>query len=333
MHQPAEEAVHRDLGDLVALAGQPQHPGHRRLVQRVERLAGGGEQAFGGGLLAEQVQGADLAGRAAEAAVQLAVDERAGAGAQSGHHEHHVAHPDGRALPVFGDGRQVGVVLDQYRAAERASQPGPEVEARPAGHRGAELYGALAVDDAGAADADRPQVVPRDPGLAQHLGHGGPDGGEPLLGVQRLVHGLEVTAEHLSRQVGEDHPDVVHADLDAEDVPCLGPEAEPAGRTAALTAAAGLPGAQRGLDLGDEPGLDQTLDHAFHGGPGEPGVTDQLSEGHRLAGSQCAQRDRGVDPPQQRGVSSGEPIRQDAALPQSRDSSGARCRVRVRGGR
>src|SRR5690348_17788018 len=46
------------------------------------------------------------------------------------------------------------------------------------------------------------------------------------------------------------------------------------------------------------------------GGPGEAGVSDQLSEGHRLTGSQCAQRDGGVDPPQQRGVSSGEPIRQ-----------------------
>lgn len=45
--------------------------------------------------------------------------------------------------------------------------------------------------DAGGADADGPQVVTGDAGLAQHLGDGGAIGGEPVLGVQVSSTGLK----------------------------------------------------------------------------------------------------------------------------------------------
>ncbi len=195
---------------------------------------------------------------------------------------------------MFGDGGQVGVVLDDDGAAEGAAQPGAEVESGPAGHRGAEFDDAFAVDDAGGADGDLPQAVAGDAGLAEDLGDGGADLGEAFLGLRGLVDGLGVAGDHLAGQVGEDHAQVVDADLDAEDVSGLGAEAEPAGRAAALTA--------RLLDvfhLGDQSGFQQAFDDAFDGGSGQAGVADQLGERDRLSVAQRPQGDRRIDPPQQ----------------------------------
>ena len=141
------------------------------LVQRVQRLVRGRQQCLRGDLAAQQVQRADLAGRPAVAPVQPPADQRTGAGAQPGQHEHDVVGLGRRALPVLGDRRRVGVVLDQHRALEGAAQPLAERAARSTrAARSPAVRCRRPRRSRAWPTPDGPQRAARDPGPAQQIG-------------------------------------------------------------------------------------------------------------------------------------------------------------------
>lgn len=227
------------------------------------------------------MQRADLARRAAEAPVQPSADQRARARTEPRHHEHHVVGVPRGPLPVFGDRRRVGVVLHLHRAAERAPQPFPERQPGPAGQRRAEAHRAVRFHDAGAADPDRPQGVPRHAGPAQQVRDRRPYPLQPLVGRGRLRDVLGAGADDPAVQPGQQYRDPVRADLDAQQVSRLGPEPEPA-RGAPLPSRALL-----GIGLDDESGPHEPLDDPFDGRPGEPGHPCEIGEGRRFGSAQC----------------------------------------------
>jgi hypothetical protein len=96
-----------------------------------------------------------------------------------------------------------------------------------------EAYGAVGLHDAGAGHAHRPQGVARDPGAAQQLRDGGPQPLQPLVRRAPSRTSLAIEPSDPAVQVRQQRGDPVRADLQAQQMSGLGPEAEPA-RGAAL---------------------------------------------------------------------------------------------------
>lgn len=107
----ADVAAYRGRGVSVAGAGRGEDPGGLvvgadgvRCARAVLKVGRCGEPTHG-------TQRTDLAGRAAVAAAQGAVEDEAGTGAHAGEQEDDVVGVLGDAVPAFGDRREFAVVL------------------------------------------------------------------------------------------------------------------------------------------------------------------------------------------------------------------------------
>ena len=142
------------------------------------------------------------------------------------------------------------------------------------------------VDDARRTDTHGLQAAPLDPGGGEDLlRRGGHEieelvGGLPLAGTRPASD----SAEHLAREVGNDHQHLVGADVDAEHVAEVAAEAEQTGtRTRAP---------RHGVEAGDAfrqiPGLEQELHRAVDRWFGEAGHPGQLGAGDGPVGADRA---------------------------------------------
>ncbi len=184
------------------------------------------------------------------------------------------------ALALFGQGGEVGLVLD---GDPRAGQPvleGGGQAAVPGGQPGrvAEVPGGR-VDQARRADADGVQPPPRPNVLAR----GRPHGAGLLRGAlhrrHRLLHGGARSGvgvdrhgrlgEHPPDQVGDEDEDALGADVERGEMGAVGDDAVEPG--------VGAPALFAGLaDHGDQPGRREPVDQVGDRGPGQSGQLLQL---------------------------------------------------------
>ncbi len=209
-----------------------------RLEQR-EHIAGRGEglqaapvaaAADGARLVEGDV--ADLAGRAAGAAVDLAADHQAGADAAGDLDVRQVPHAPPAAPDQLAEGAEVGVVVHVHRHAEPPPQLLGGLGAAPAGQDGGRAQRpGLHVDRAGHA-----QTHARDLGAVDAGGRDQPADQlfrpvEALGGGGVDVQRLGLLGEHLVRQVPDRDAQMRVPEVDADDdarVPAQGDAAGPA---------------------------------------------------------------------------------------------------------
>ncbi|SCD81074.1 hypothetical protein GA0115246_106327 [Streptomyces sp. SolWspMP-sol7th] len=153
----------------------------------------------------------------------------------------------------------------------------------------------------GPPDPHGAQRVPGDARAPQQLADRRAQPLDPVVGARRLLDLARGRAQLAALQVGDGRRDAVRADLQAQQVPRFGAEAVQAGR-AALLARARVRGR-----LDDEPGGGQIVHRALDGGPRQPRQARDLGERAGPAAAQRVEDHGGVDPPQQRGITTGQP--------------------------
>lgn len=248
-----------------------------------------------GGVQAELGQDAQLARAAAAPPVQLAVDHQAAGDAPSDEHAGHVVRERRRALPVLGEHREIHVVLDEDPAREVVGEAPREIQVGPVrdDHR---PDPARVVDHARHADADGPDGVGPQTVVGDEAAQPSAEQLDTLRATQLLGDVLPFTRDDLAVEPGEHQHDLAQPDVDTDDMPGLGPETQPTGRTAG-----GAPGG-RSAGLGDPALRDELVDQRLDRGPRQPGRTRQLADGLRTLPAQCPQHDTRVEPAQRRKV-------------------------------
>ncbi len=172
-----------------------------------------------------------LAGRAAVAHVEVAVDHHSHPDPGADQEVHEGPDPDAAPEGALAEGREIGVVAHRGRLSELPAQRLQEAGAAPAADPGGEQEGPVGgVEDPGAADHGLHHLGPGDPGpggdlagqVARRRDH---RGGAPC-GVADIA-----AADDAPRQVGDRAADPAVADVHAHHVPRGGVVLEDQGRS------------------------------------------------------------------------------------------------------
>ncbi len=251
--------------------------------------AGGGGQRRGAG----HGQEADLAGAAADAPAQPAVQDDGGADAVAEPDEDEVVPPPGGAGPVLGPPGEVDLVLQDHLGAWQLAQGGEEV-----GVPGGQVAGGLepaggGVDQSGGADGDGVQVRDLGPAGGVEQDTHDPFGGGAVAGV---VVGTGVLDHEVGGgqgppgQVGDDQGDPAGADVEGGEVGAGGDQrVDPGVGAAPLLAAFAYDG--------DQAAAAEPVEQIGDGGPGEPGELAQLGRREGSLVEQQIERQAVVDRP------------------------------------
>lgn len=194
----------------------------------------------------------------------------------------------GRSDPVFGDGGEIGLVLDENGRRQTLLER-PHQSAVPGGQpRGVPQFPGDRVDEPRGADADA--VQGRRSGCARRafqegdgLFDGVGDGGVAADGQGRFGEGR-------TQQVGDDDGDAVRAYVEACEMGAVGDDAVEPG-VGATALGPGL------ADHLDESRALQPFDQVGDGGPGQPGQSLQLGGRQRAVLLEEAQGEPVVDGP------------------------------------
>ncbi len=179
----------------------------------------------------------------------------------------------------------VHVVVDEHRAVVAAERAGDRVVV-PARHDrrvrrapGRELHGP------GHADAHRPHVGRRQPGLGEHLLGQPVDLGEHRAGALGDVDRVPHRGEDLRGQVGDRDVDAGHTQVDGEHAARAAVELQQGGWAST--------GAPPPAALLEEVGRDELVDPGTHGVPRGSGERDQVRPAPRAARPHMAQQRAG----------------------------------------
>ncbi len=158
--QCRDVAIPRSLDDVVD-PGVGQLLAHHRQggARRGVRLEAAAAAAAAQGSLVVEGEVADLARHPVAAAEDLAVEDEPGPDPGGHLDEDDVVVATAQAATVFGEGPEVGIVLDVYDGAERPRRCRPHVDALPGGHDRRGQHPVVA-DRSGHPHADRADVGP-----------------------------------------------------------------------------------------------------------------------------------------------------------------------------
>lgn len=202
--------------------------------------------------------------------------------------EHEGVAVGGRAAAVFGDGGEIGLVLDQHGRGQPLLEH-PHQPPVPGGQPGGVAqFAGDRVDQSGRADADAVQRT--GPGLARGAFQqgGGLFGGG--LGVGVAADGQGRLGQRGAEQIGDDHRDAPGAYVEGGEMGAVGGDPVQPGVGAAA------PGT--GLaDHTDQTGALQPFDEVGDGGPGEAGQGLQLRGRQRTVLLEQSQGEPVVDGP------------------------------------
>ena len=197
-----------------------------------------------------QGQIADLARRAAGAAVQSPVDDDPQADARAGPEEDEVAQVAAEAVLTLRQRGEVDVVLEAYRRAQLVADGPDQALPAPAREVGGVLEAAAGgIEHPGRAEGGMCDPLPLDTGVAGH-----PPGDLAYLADESAraarASGLLATGDDLTGDVGDGRSHCLAADVDAGDPAGAGVEL--------IELGAGTLVAGRLPDLVHQPGLDET---------------------------------------------------------------------------
>ncbi|CCA54334.1 hypothetical protein SVEN_1047 [Streptomyces venezuelae ATCC 10712] len=231
-------------------------------------------------------QEADLAGAAGGSPAESAVEDDRGADALAEPEEDEVLAVPGRAFAEFGEGGEVGLVLDEDLGGQPLLEDADE-PAVPGGQAGGVAQLAAGrVDEAGSADGHGVQPV------GARLLHGPFQEGDGLLdggtGAVVVADGYGGLRERGAEQVGDGDGDGAGADVERGEVGAVGDDPVQLG-VGAPAYGSGLP-----HDV-DESGALEPLDEVGDGGPGESGEVLELSGRQRAFVLEQSQGDPVVD--------------------------------------
>ena len=230
---------------------------------------------------------ADLAGQPDRAAVQTSAEHEAGSHPAGELDVEHVGIAARGTVLVLGHGAEVGVVVDHHGQVEAPAQLVGGSELVPAGQHRLVDPGRPPVDGARDAEADAEEVGGGHPRLGCRTPDEVGSDVERALAVRVGVHlGLDLGLDR-GAAVGDGHPHVPVADVDAGDPTGAQGEGDQQRRTPAPALVRRAPVV--GLD--DDAALEQLGDKAGHRGPGEARPTGEIGPALRTSRPQQG-RDR-----------------------------------------
>ena len=202
---------------------------------------------------------ADLPGRAAGSAVELAADEDTGADADADLDVEGVVDPLRGATPALGQDERCTSLSTSTEQGTRLSRLASR--SLPTAELGRQRHSArYRIDDARRADTDRPlQAAPVHRGGRQDSSVAAPNLEKSSLRSAMRSVGVG-RADHLARQIGDDDQDLVRADVDPEHVAQVAAEAEQRAPARAWPS-----GVQAGDSFRHIPGREQKLHRAVDG--------------------------------------------------------------------
>ncbi len=242
-------------------------------------------------------EGAYFAGPVGEAAVEFAVDDQAGAGAQAGEQEHHVLRVARDPVPGFRQRRELAVVLDPDRTRHQPPYVSAKVDPGPLRQRVGQHHLPHAVDKPGRRHPRRPDLPRLDARARQRLAHAPIQRRQPLTPAELRVDLDPALVQHLAVQVGHERERLVPADVDPEQPPSPGVEPVPPSRPP------DRPGRRR--HLGQPAAPEQVPRHVLRRSARQPCPLRQLGERQRLIAAQLPQYGGRVELAQPREIPAG----------------------------